>query len=312
MPVFKLNDTPVLGQEQPVSTTTRESTAWTEVDVSAAFPATAYGSKKEIIALVAQGHDHYEDSTAGFAEMRFREAGMATTWEDARGVSGYGNFIYLEGTDYAGGGVAEVITIPVSSAGKFDYWVKNHAYPPRSIVRIIWCVTEADIASSVSLLPKTSKVDSDTEDFPRLSLLQGTDAESYVLEFDSDVSQKAHWDVYEGICGSKDVHVHIVWTAQGGAGGVRWDISVGGTQDNDVWDVALVTQSASDTLLAVGDTHVCSLDLPAVPGAGAEFDASTLTHLQLMRDHDHIDDTLAAKAQLLYILIEPDMPTIFP
>jgi hypothetical protein len=312
VPVHKLYFPPAGGQEQPVSITTEESTAWTEVDVSAAFTPT-YGSKKEIVALVAQGHDHAENSTEAFTEMGVRPGGSSATWEDARGVSGYGNFIYLEGTDYAGGGVAEVVTIPIqASTGKFEYWVKNHAYPPRSIIRIIWCVIEAGIASSVLLLPKFSKVDSDTENFPRLNLLQGTDAESYVLEFDHDASQKAHWDVYEGICGAEHVYAHIVWTTQGGVAGnkVRWDVSVGGTQDNDVWDTALVTQSASDTLLAVSDTHTCYLNLPTLV-AGAEFNAETLTHVQIMRDHDHVDDNLAAKVQLIGILLEVGMPTIF-
>jgi hypothetical protein len=241
MAVEKVYFDPVAGQEQPVSITTEESTAWTEVDVSAAFSA-SYGTKAEILALVALGHDHDENSTEAFAEMRFRMD--ARSWEDVRGVSGFGNFIYIEGTDYASGGFASVVTIPLTPAGKFEYWVKNHAYPPRSIVRILKCGIDLDVASSVTLLPKDAIVDSASEDFPRLNIIQGanTDAD-YVLEFDHDASQKAHWSAFQGGVGSEFVHVYIVWTTQGGVAGnkVRWDVSLVGRGDDAAWDAALTT-----------------------------------------------------------------------
>lgn len=308
MPIFttparrQIHVAPVVGQEQPVSITTATSTAWTEVDVSAAFSSTAI--KKGIIALVVQGCDHDEESTPAFTEMRFRMAGSGLAWEDADGVSGFGNFIYREGTDYAGGGVAEVVEIPVSTAGKFDYWVKNHAYPPRSIVRILSCVTEAFIPPPTILYPKIAKVDSDTEDFPRLNLLQGTDAETYVLEFDEDASQKAHWEMFMGTYGISSLWARIAWTTQGGVVGqkVRWDVSVGGSVNNEAWDVALITNSISDAMLATGKTHVALIQMP---GEESEFTGNTISHIQIMRDHDHADDNLAAKAQLIRALIEP-------
>jgi hypothetical protein len=55
-------------------------------------------------------------------------------------------------------------------------------------------------------------------------------------------------------------------------------------------------------LLATGDIHVARFVLDAT--RRAEFDEKELTHVQIVRDHDHADDNMAAKAQLIKGYVE--------
>ena len=95
-----------------------------------------------------------------------------------------------------------------------------------------------------------------------------------------------------------DLTVRLLWTAEYGAGTVRWGVQAAALGDNDALDAAFSAAVAvEDTLLAADDLHETP-ESAAVAPAGDRANAS-LVQLCIYRDATHANDTLTAGAQLL-------------
>ena len=120
-----------------------------------------------------------------------------------------------------------------------------------------------------------------------------------VLEFDAARPQHAQfalampkgWD-------AGDLSVSLLWTAESGAGTVRWAIQAAAVGDDDALDAAFSDPAAvEDALLAADDLH----ETPESAGIAPAGDraAAAIVQLRIYRDASHEADTLTAAAQLL-------------
>ncbi len=99
-----------------------------------------------------------------------------------------------------------------------------------------------------------------------------------------------------------DLTVRLLWTAEGGAGMVRWGVQAAALGNDDALDAAFSAAVAvEDTLLAADDLHETP-ESAAVAPAGDRANAS-LVQLRIYRDATHANDTLTAGAQLLGVRI---------
>lgn len=146
------------------------------------------------------------------------------------------------------------------------------------------------------LLPEGARLPN--SNFAALNKVVGTNIVYYALDCDQTTAESAYWLIPTGDTAPTSVAIDIFWTAASGSGGVRWDIIQDGTVDNDVLDAAGTTVSVSDTLSAAGDTHRIS-----VTGTAAEFKANGITAVKIARAPSHVDDTLAADARILGVII---------
>ena len=128
-----------------------------------------------------------------------------------------------------------------------------------------------------------------------------------VLEFDAARPQHAQfalampkgWD-------AGDLSVSLLWTAESGAGTVRWAIQAAAVGDDDALDAAFSDPAAvEDALLAADDLHETPESAGIAPagdragnGAANQHGAG-IVQLRIYRDASHEADTLTAAAQLL-------------
>lgn len=120
-----------------------------------------------------------------------------------------------------------------------------------------------------------------------------------VLEFDAATPQHAQfalampkgWD-------AGDLGVSLLWTAESGAGAVRWGVQAAALGDDAALDAAFsAAATVEDTLLAADDLH----ETPESAGIAAAGDRANagLVQLRIYRDAAHANDMLTAAAQLL-------------
>lgn len=123
------------------------------------------------------------------------------------------------------------------------------------------------------------------------------------LEFDADTPQLAQfalampkgWD-------AGDLTASLLWTAESGAGGVRWDVQAAAIGDDAALDAAFsAAVPVEDALLANDDLHETP-ESAAITPAGDRANAG-LVQFRIARDAAHANDTLAAGAQLLGVRI---------
>ena len=99
-----------------------------------------------------------------------------------------------------------------------------------------------------------------------------------------------------------DLTVRLLWTAEEGAGTVRWGVQAAAIGDDDALNAEFsAVVAVEDTLLAADDLHETPKS-GAVAPAGDRANAS-LVQLRLYRDAAHANDTLTAAAQLLGVRI---------
>lgn len=138
--------TPQVGEEQPLSSTSKLVSFWTLLDISAAFPGgkTPYSVK----ALIILGADLPASGLIG--KMRVRKFGDTNSYEEAPGVLGITSIIYRDGGEYRSGGFAAIITIPVDTDGKFEYQLQNDSGAPRTIIRILEVTTVEELPDATA------------------------------------------------------------------------------------------------------------------------------------------------------------------
>lgn len=294
---------PKAGNEEQVSSTAREVLTWTEVDASGAFTSTK-GTSNSIIAEVALGIDHAFNSTQSSAEIRFRETGDSIDWEDAIGTAGTTKFIEVDSAgEYLSGGFTETVTIPVSSAGKFDYQLRNYGFPPRSIVRITECLTDFDLPDSAHRLkPQDAALPDAT--YPLYSKLVANNYDNMVLIYSDTESQYATWELpnFTFNADTDNIQVIVWWIPFAGANGdnVKWDFGLYGAKDGFAWDGALTTGTFTDQKIASSAIHVAP---KFITGAEAEFLNRDTTIFRIGRDIT-VANNLAAPAYFLSASVE--------
>lgn len=128
-----------------------------------------------------------------------------------------------------------------------------------------------------------------------------------VLEFDEATPQHAQfalampkgWD-------AGSLSASLLWTAESGAGTVRWGVQAAAIGNDEALDAAFSAEAAvEDTLLAADDLHQTPESAAVAPAGNraANQSGSGLVQLRIFRDAAHAGDTLAAPAQLLGVRI---------
>lgn len=293
---------PVGGQEQPLSIALAEVSTWTELDVSAAFP--ARGESEGIIVDVALGIDHVSNSTQGFAEIRFRKKGDTTDFHDAIGMAGQTDFMYFdENEDFVKGGLTGTFEIPVDSTGKFEYQLRNDGHTPRSLLRIIEVLTIFDLPDVFHELHPIAATLPDSA-YPLYSKLVASTYDQMVLIYSDTESQSATWTLPNVRFDADTDFVQFVVTyipfAGSNGDNIKWDFGFYGAGNSDVWDGTLATGTVTDTKITSSDIHVIT---KFVTGAEAEFLNRDSTVFKLSRDIT-VGSNLAAPVYFLHATVE--------
>ena len=302
MPKSRKKNKPPAGEEQPISIETIDSGDWVTVDISAAFPSS--GTPAEILAQVILGIDHEASVIKSFAEIRFREFGDTVSFENALGLSGQPELTYIDiNDDYNKGGLSAIMTIPVDSDGKFEYFVRNHATNARNIIRIIETFTEDDTPELVlDLIPVVASFP-DT-DFALLTKIQGTLFTDLVLQYDDVTSQSASWRFGNIGFDIASAIIKVYWKPASGAASaaekVKWELGFGGVNNDEAYDTGFSLHTIEDTFIATSDVHIATGGFGSVI---AQFEADDTTKIRIRRDVT-VANNLSAKAFLLGATVE--------
>ena len=212
--------------------------AWTEIDASAQFDTGII--PESIMALVILG-SALDSETVGLAEIKFRASGDATDYEDAVGFSASG-VIMDAPIDYAKGGAAIIMDIPVSTDGKFEYQLRNAASSPRNIVKILGATT--------SVQSVTVPVRALFSDFATAGLNNTIDLLTLPIGA-----------VVESV-------IAVVVTPMSGGGVASYTVECGQdvTPDTDAFLTAQSAMAAANTIYGGADAHV-GVDLDSAANA---------------------------------------------
>lgn len=141
--------------------------------------------------------------------------------------------------------------------------------------------------------------------FPALNKTNGTNLSYHTLDFDQTTQETCYFAIpLPPSVTPAIMKLDIWWTAATGSGAVVWEASRRSPADNEVLDAtttpSAITDTVTDTLLATGKVHKCSI----VFTTPTDSVAGDLLIIKFSRLPANASDTLTGDAQLIRAVFE--------